>query len=724
MESDGVTAEHPQSAGSTVRRVRVALAVGLLLLLVALAVVLSQSPLTVAGANSVPVIRRILIVPPGGTACTPAGTLPAGTSAIRLSMFGNAGPHVQLTARSGPEVVASGERAAGWGITESLTVPVNRVGEERPNTEVCVKLGPGIEPVAFNGALGRNATNPEVRGFRVEYLQPGSKSWWSRASGVAERIGRGHAPSGTWIVFLLIALMIAVAALAAQLVIRELRLAEAQNTLRRVPETLGQIPRLLRQIPRAAWTCALVALINAVCWSLITPPFQVPDEPDHFAYVQHLAETASLPIARTEFSQEEATALRDLSQSEVRAHPETHPVATSAEGQRLQRDLARPLRRSGSAGAGDAAGQPPLYYALQTIPYGLGSSGSLLDRLELMRLLSAVMAALTALFAYLFVREALPRFRWAWAVGGLGVALWPLLGFMSGAVNPDAMLFAVSAAIFYLLARGFRRGLTPGLAAAIGAATAIGVVTKLNFVGLTPGIALGLVVLALRAARTSKRSAYRSLALGVGIAASPVLAYLVINLFSNHAGLGASVSGVVGGTEGSVFNEISYIWQYYLPRLPGMAEEFPGIFTPGLWFERSVGQYGWLDTTFPTWVYDVALIPAALLAILGIRALVRSRASLRSRAGDLCVYALMAAGLLGLVAATSYAPSSTLPHFPAAFWQARYVLPLIPLLGAALVLSARGAGRRWGPVAGALIVVLILAHDVFSQLQVISRFYG
>jgi 4-amino-4-deoxy-L-arabinose transferase-like glycosyltransferase len=480
----------------------------------------------------------------------------------------------------------------------------------------------------------------------------------------------------------------------------------------------------MRQIPRAAWICALVALINAVCWSLITPPFQVPDEPDHFAYVQQLAETATLPPSNSsEYSPEEVTALRDLSQSEVRAHPETRGVATSAEEQLLQRDLARPLRRSGAAGAGVATSEPPLFYALQTIPYGLGSSGSLLDRLELMRLLSAVMAALTALFAYMFVREALPRFRWAWAVGGLGVALWPLLGFMSGAVNPDAMLYAVSAAIFYLLARGFRRGLTPGLAAAIGAATAIGLLTKLNFVGLTPGIALGLVVLALRAARTSRRSAYRSLALGVGIAASPVLAYLVINLFSNHAGLGA-VSAGIQGTEGSVFNEISYIWQYYLPRLPGMAEEFPDLFTPRLWFERSVGQFGWLDTTFPTWVYDVALIPAALLAILGIRALVTSGASLRSRAAELAVYAAMAAGLLALIAANSYIPFGTLRHRPTAYWQARYLLPLIPLLGAALVLSARGAGRRWGPVAGALIVVLFLAHDVFSQLQVISRFYG
>jgi 4-amino-4-deoxy-L-arabinose transferase-like glycosyltransferase len=85
-----------------------------------------------------------------------------------------------------------------------------------------------------------------------------------------------------------------------------------------------------------------------------------------------------------------------------------------------------------------------------------------------MRLFSALMAGLTALFSWLFIREALPAVPWAWTVGGLGVALMPLLGFISGALNPDAMLFAVCAALFFALARAFRRGLTLRLALAIG----------------------------------------------------------------------------------------------------------------------------------------------------------------------------------------------------------------------------------------------------------------
>jgi 4-amino-4-deoxy-L-arabinose transferase-like glycosyltransferase len=500
--------------------------------------------------------------------------------------------------------------------------------------------------------------------------------------------------------------------------------------MRRRPATqagryLRRIPGVLRRVPRAAWICTLIACLNAVCWGFVTPPFQVPDEPAHFAYVQQIAETGTLPSTGNPDtpSEEEAVALRDLHQLNVRWHPENHAVASPAEQQRLQEDLAASLGRTGGGGAGVATSQPPLYYALQTIPYGLGSGGTVLDRLELMRLLSALMAGLAALFSYLFVREAVPGVAWAWTVGGLSVALAPLLGFMGGALNPDAMLYAVAAAIFYMLARAFRRGLSARLAIAIGIVMAIGLLTKLNFIGLVPGVVVGLVVLAYREARASGRSAYRPLALAITIAASPVCLYILINLFSNHPGLGVVSSAIhLTSGHGSVLDEISYIWQFYLPRLPGMSNDFPGIFPPRqIWFDRSVGLYGWNDTTFPVWLQNIALIPAALIAALGIRALVTVRAPLRRRLVELSVYALMGLGLLLLVGADSYI---NFPSQVGKYAEPRYLLPLLPLLGAALALSARGAGRRWGPVAGVLIVVLVLAHDVFSQLQVIARYYG
>jgi hypothetical protein len=207
--------------------VRIALAAGLALVAVAIGVVLARAPLVVAGTNGVPAYREIAYAKGGTSGCQPAGTIPEGTTAIRISASANVGPTTTLNVLSGSRVIAHGKHPAGWGITESVTVPVKRVSSTTPNVRLCTTFGRSLEPIEINGTVV-SATNPsgqkvrEVR-LRVEYMRPGSSSWWSLASGVAHRIGLGHAPSGTWIVFLLLAITIAIAALASRLVLRELR---------------------------------------------------------------------------------------------------------------------------------------------------------------------------------------------------------------------------------------------------------------------------------------------------------------------------------------------------------------------------------------------------------------------------------------------------------------------------------------------------------------------
>lgn len=478
----------------------------------------------------------------------------------------------------------------------------------------------------------------------------------------------------------------------------------------------------LRRVPRAAWVCALVAILNAICWSIITPPFQTPDEPSHFAYVKQLAETGGPPTSGSgALSHEEKVVLDALHAPQVSLRPQNRTLASAAEERTLEGALAPRNASRGSPAAGNAAGEPPLYYALEAIPYELARGGTLLDRLQLMRLLSALFAGLTALFTFLFVREALPRTAWAWTVGALAVALAPLLGFMSGSVNPDSLLFAVSAASFYVLARAFRRGFDMPAALAIGGVSAVGLLTKLNFVGLIPGILLALAVLAVRTLRASGRLPYRALALALGIGAIPVLAYAAVSTFSDSPTVGV-VSSAAGSAHRSLVSELVYVWQLFLPRLPGMANDFPGLFTARqLWFDGYVGLYGWLDTPFPGWIETLALAPAGAILLLCARSLLRARATLRHRIGELFVYAALILGLLLTIGIDSY---HAFPAIDAEYAQVRYLLPLLPLLGAILALAARGAGRRWGPAVGVLIVLLFLAHDVFSQLQVVARFYG
>jgi 4-amino-4-deoxy-L-arabinose transferase-like glycosyltransferase len=500
--------------------------------------------------------------------------------------------------------------------------------------------------------------------------------------------------------------------------------ASSRRALRRLVSWRASFARAaLHRVPRAAWACALLACLNAICWSIVTPPFQTPDEPSHFAYVKQLAETGHRPTSSSdELSHEELLALQGLHALEIILRPQYHTIGSEAEQKTLESDLGPAnATHDGSPAAGNATGEPPLYYALEAIPYELARSANLLDRLQLMRLLSTLFAGLTAMFTFLFVRETLPSIPWAWTVAGLAVALAPLLGFMSGSVNPDSMLFAVSAATFYLLARSFRRGFSARAAIAIGAVTAVGLSTKLNFVGLVPGVLLGFVVLSRRAARVSGRAAYRWLALAIAIASIPIAADAAIKALSRDPALGV-LSTAAGSVRGSLLAELDYTWQLFLPRLPGTADYFPGLFPARqLWFDGYVGLYGWLDTPFPGWVDSLALLPAGAVLVLCARSLMGARAVVRRRAGELATYAAIAAGLMLLIGLDSY---HAFPAIDAEYAQARYLLPLLPLLGVVLALAARGAGRRFGPAVGVLIVILFLAHDVFSQLQVVARFYG
>ncbi|HSZ70020.1 MAG TPA: DUF2142 domain-containing protein [Solirubrobacteraceae bacterium] len=481
----------------------------------------------------------------------------------------------------------------------------------------------------------------------------------------------------------------------------------------------------LRRVPRAAWMCALIAFLNASAWSLITPPFQGRDEVDHFAYVAQLAETGTLPKngrAEGVYSPQETLVLEGLHYYRVRFSPNRPAISSLAEQRTLTRDLNAHASLKGSGEAGVATPEPPLYYALQTIPYFIGS-GNMLVQLQLMRLFGALLGAATALLSFLFLREAVPRLPWAATVGAICIALQPLFAFMSGSVNPDTLLFTISAAVLLCLVRAFRRGFTRRLAIALGLLVAAGLMTKLNFIGFAAGVFFGLLLLAVREVKSRGRGALPSFAIAAGIGVVPALLYLLRNYLSNHSAFGSTSSQNVGEVSAtSLFHELSYVWQLYLPRLPGMTPYFKGIATyKDIWFDRSVGLYGWMDVTFPGWVDSVALVLACAVALLCARELLARRAALRARVPELSTYAAIALGILLVVGIPSY-HTDVIEH-GYSFGEPRYLLPMLPLLGAVIALAVRG-GRRFAPAVGAALVVLFFAHDLFSQLQLIARYYG
>jgi 4-amino-4-deoxy-L-arabinose transferase-like glycosyltransferase len=484
----------------------------------------------------------------------------------------------------------------------------------------------------------------------------------------------------------------------------------------------------LRRVPRAAWICALIALLNATAWSIITPPFQGKDEIDNYAYVEYLTGAGKLPekahLSGEElYSRKLTLVTQGLHYFQVRFTPFEHSLTTNAEQKTLTEDVKNASSLEGYGEAGRVASEPPGYYALEAIPYALGG-GNILARLQLMRLSGALLAAITALLTFFFLREVLPRVPWAATVGALCIALQPLFVSTSAIVSPDAMLLTACAGVFLCFALAFHRGFDTRLAIVMGVVIAAGFVSKVNFIGVALGVYVGLAVLAVRGFKTSRWVGLRAPAIAGGVGIAPSALFLLRNaLTSSPATNGAVQTGGGQLSPGTVLKELSMTWQLFLPRLPGMTPYFKGVFPlRDAWFDRSVGFYGWMDTTFPTWVDNVALVLAVGVAALCARELYVRRDALRARLPELAVYAAIVLGVMFMLGYSSYR-CDVIEH-ECSLGEPRYILPLLPLFGAGIVLAIRGAGRRWAPVAGVAMVFLFLGHDLISQLQTIARYYG
>jgi Predicted membrane protein (DUF2142) len=699
--------------GAAKRDVAACLAVAVLVLAVGVAATLARAQPRRSGSNGARPSAVVATATGGRTLCQHGTTLPAGTASLHAQMTpgGAAGPALLVTARQGTRVLDRVPVAAGWRGIE-LVAPVARSARDYAGVDVCVSVTRGGGPVGAIGdraAPGTGALTLDGRAvgaaMRIDWYRPGSESWWALAATVMTRIGRGHGGwGGPWVGWSALALALAAGGLAIGLAWRALTSERA--------------------VPRARWLVAAVATANALAWSLVTPVFLVPDEISHVAYVQQVAETGRPPVPRDPpvFSPELRAAMAAVRSGTTTRTVWRAKVWTAAEQRRLERLLDAPLPRVGNGSAGDVDPEPPLYYALQALPYRAGASGTLVTRVALMRLCSALLAGATALLAFLFARECLPSRPWAWTVGGLVVACVPMLGYVSGGVNPDALLFAVSAALFLCVARAFRRGLTRRLAVWTGIAIAAGLLAKLNFYGLLPGAA---VALALAARRRERRWSLRMLALpaaalAIGLAPFVLMLLLDATVWDRSLVLLHSTSGA-HDDHGGRLAQLSWLWQVYLPRLPGQRSAFDGYIGYELWWKSFFGKFGGLDVPFPSGAYRAGLAAFVALLALAARTLASNRRELLARRAELLGYALMAGSLLALIALV--AVRGWAPGIGAAA-QGRYLLPLLPLLAGLVALAVRGAGARLGRPLGALVVVAAIAWSVFGQLVVVAAFYA
>jgi hypothetical protein len=212
------------------RSVVAVLAVGLTAIGVGVVVVLSQRPLAAVASNSIAGKRYIELEEEKHrlSSCQPAGVVPRGTSAIRVAVEGTYySPPLTLRVLSGSRVIREATHRGGGPPAPNVTVGVASFASALHGGRICIAVGPTLGVVRYSGepnpsAIGSKSPLAQAE-LHVEYLRPGSQRWWSMLSSITHDLGFGRAPSGDWVAFLVIFLMLGVVVVVSRLVLDEVR---------------------------------------------------------------------------------------------------------------------------------------------------------------------------------------------------------------------------------------------------------------------------------------------------------------------------------------------------------------------------------------------------------------------------------------------------------------------------------------------------------------------
>lgn len=191
------------------------------------------------------------------------------------------------------------------------------------------------------------------------------------------------------------------------------------------------------------------ALLNSICWIILIPVWQYPDEQAHFAQIQYIAEIGGIPAGSSsldtsyevELSEKILGTERDnLGNNQFTYHPQYHlPYTNSLFGYQESKITSLAKSQRSNLVKNEATLNPPLYYFLGAAVYKLFENGNLFTRVYAIRIMSALIFMLTILITYksgqlIFKgNKILPI-----ALAAI-IAYKPMLVFASSGVLPDTL---------------------------------------------------------------------------------------------------------------------------------------------------------------------------------------------------------------------------------------------------------------------------------------------
>jgi 4-amino-4-deoxy-L-arabinose transferase-like glycosyltransferase len=479
---------------------------------------------------------------------------------------------------------------------------------------------------------------------------------------------------------------------------------------------------MLRGVPRPLALLLAVAALLTVAWTFTVAPLQGPDEPAHFNYAQHLATTGHKPTVSTGNAPDstqtfQARVLFNLSQ--LAGVADARPAWSKLEERRFDDTLKSlgPDAAKDGKGPNALAKNPPLYYAMEAIPYYVGSIGSFWDRLTLMRLSSGVLFLISIVFTWLIASELFAR-TWPRLIAAGCFALLHQMTALSGTINADNLLIAIWTAFLYVALRLVRHGPTVRRIFALCLLAGGSLLTHGRGTSILVPLLFVLVVAVVRA-RPGLVQAARWLAPGLLTLLAIALVYQFL-LAPSGGAYGGEVSTHGGSLTPAGF--INTTWQFFLPRLPFMSESIGnGYGYRQMYIEAFFGRFATLEVGYPKLVYD--LIQALVfIGLCGLVAAIAGRwGTVRARWPEVTTVAVTAISMIGLLHLASYR-ALVISDDP--LITGRYLLPIGAVFGVVVAFVLTSLRPRASALAGTFVLTGLLALNLAGLMLSFARFYG
>ena len=244
----------------------------------------------------------------------------------------------------------------------------------------------------------------------------------------------------------------------------------------------------------------LLTLLKGWVWATVFPPFQAADELQHLGYARDIARTGRLTVMpRDQFTPEEVITLVMINLTGVSVYrrpldlsPERVAELTSLRQQLADADRYADPRHILFAPF-FARHHPPFFYLLGAVVEKLARPRDMFTHLALARWLAVLCSGLTVTFAYLLGRELFPARPRLWLALATTMSFLPMITYLSAVYSNQALEITCFTALFWLLARLIRQGMSDWLGLALGVAWALGLWTKVSLLVLAPVLGLALL---------------------------------------------------------------------------------------------------------------------------------------------------------------------------------------------------------------------------------------